>query len=107
VLPRDDALVRDLGRVLAPERVLSRPIDLLGRSETQKQIGQRKARGVIHALLFRTSLTEIHLLGFTFNHLGQVDRSYVLFANVAEHTLQYISLSTGESTNQISALKRR
>jgi len=32
VLPRDDALVRDLGRVLAPERVLSRPIDLLGRS---------------------------------------------------------------------------
>ena len=30
--PRDDALVRDLGRVLAPERVLSRPIDLLGRS---------------------------------------------------------------------------
>ena len=32
MLPRDDALVRDLGRVLAPERVLSRPIDLLGRS---------------------------------------------------------------------------
>jgi D-lactate dehydrogenase len=32
VRPRDDALVRDLGRVLAPERVLSRPIDLLGRS---------------------------------------------------------------------------
>jgi D-lactate dehydrogenase len=32
VLPRDEALVRDLGRVLAPERVLSRPIDLLGRS---------------------------------------------------------------------------
>jgi len=32
VLARDDALVRDLGHVLAPERVLSRPIDLLGRS---------------------------------------------------------------------------
>jgi D-lactate dehydrogenase len=32
LLPRDDALVRDLGRVLAPERVLSRPLDLLGRS---------------------------------------------------------------------------
>ena len=29
---RDAALVRDLGRLLAPERVLSRPIDLLGRS---------------------------------------------------------------------------
>jgi D-lactate dehydrogenase len=32
VRPRDDALVRDLGRVLHPDRVLSRPIDLLGRS---------------------------------------------------------------------------
>ena len=29
---RDAALVSDLGRLLAPERVLSRPIDLLGRS---------------------------------------------------------------------------
>src|SRR6476619_1153106 len=29
---RDTALVSDLGRLLAPERVLSRPIDLLGRS---------------------------------------------------------------------------
>ena len=30
--PRDGALVRDLGRILSPQRVLSRPIDLLGRS---------------------------------------------------------------------------
>src|SRR5206468_9599320 len=32
VRARDAALVRDLGRLLDPERVLSRPIDLLGRS---------------------------------------------------------------------------
>jgi hypothetical protein len=32
VHPHDGGLVRDLGRVLAPDRVLSRPIDLLGRS---------------------------------------------------------------------------
>jgi len=32
VRPPDSGLLRDLGRVLAPERVLSRPIDLLGRS---------------------------------------------------------------------------
>jgi len=32
VRPHDSGLVRDLGRLLAPERVLSRPIDLLGRS---------------------------------------------------------------------------
>jgi D-lactate dehydrogenase len=32
VRPPDGGLLRDLGRLLAPERVLSRPIDLLGRS---------------------------------------------------------------------------
>jgi D-lactate dehydrogenase len=32
VLERDAALVRDLERVLAPERVLSRPIDRVARS---------------------------------------------------------------------------
>ena len=30
--PHDPALVADLGRLLAPERVLFRPIDRLGRS---------------------------------------------------------------------------
>jgi len=59
----------------------------LRRAQSEQQVGQRKAGRVVNPLFLRARLAQVHLLGFAFDHLSQVDRSHVLFANVAQHNL--------------------
>src|SRR5438876_187000 len=61
----------------------------LGRAQSEQQIGQREPGRVIDSLLLRTSLAQVHLLGLSLNHLSQVDRGHVLFADVAKHIFFY------------------
>src|SRR5207253_775726 len=54
-------------------------------AEAEQKIGEREPGGVIDAFCLRATFAEIDLLGFPFDHLGQVNGRYVLFTNVAEH----------------------
>jgi hypothetical protein len=60
-------------------------LDFLGGPDPKKQIGERKPSGILHALFFRASVAEIHLLHFAFQYLSQEDCGIIAFANVAQH----------------------
>jgi hypothetical protein len=59
--------------------------DFLRRAEAQKQIRERESGRIVDAFGFGATFAKVHFLRFPFDHLGQVNRCYVLFTNVAEH----------------------
>jgi hypothetical protein len=60
-------------------------LHLLSGAQAEQKIREREACRIVHAFRFGAAFAEVHLFRFPFDHLGEVNRRYVLFTNVAEH----------------------
>jgi hypothetical protein len=61
-------------------------------ADAKQQIGERETSWVLHALLFRASVAQIHLLHFALQDLRQENRRIIAFANVAQHFCTLLDL---------------
>jgi hypothetical protein len=73
-------------------------LDFFGGADPEEEIRQGKSGRVLHPLLFRTGITEVHLLHFAFENLGQENCRIIAFANVAQH-LAKLDLEKPETFN--------